>query len=72
MLYNWGVADFQRGSEKIRDLPEWAIALMRVMVRDCRAPGRYMIEVEVPQHPKNGRSIEISRVETIRRLDGAG
>ena len=29
MLYNWGVADFERGSEKVRDLPDWAIALMR-------------------------------------------
>jgi hypothetical protein len=51
------------------DLPPALVSLVRQIARDCAAPGRYTITLEVPDHKRRPRTAEISRVERIRILE---
>lgn len=51
------------------DLPPSLISLVRQIARDCAAPGRYTITLEVPPHRGRPRTAVISRLERIRILE---
>lgn len=51
------------------DLPPSLVSLVRQIARDCAAPGRYTIVLEVPDHKGRPGLAEISRLERIRVLE---
>jgi hypothetical protein len=51
------------------DLPPALVSLVRQIARDCAAPGRYAILLEVPNHKGRPGTAEISRLERIRILE---
>ena len=51
------------------DLPEWLVSLARAVARDCRRPGRYVVEFEVSSHARRVDVVIIARVEPLRRLE---
>lgn len=50
------------------DLPHWLRSLARQIARDCSRPGTYVITLEVPDHKRAPRIIEIDKLEAIRRM----
>ncbi len=53
----------------VDDLPAWVVSLGRAVVRDCRRPGRYVVEFEVSDHKSRVKVVVVARVETLRRLE---
>ena len=49
------------------DLPPQIVSLARRVARDCKAPGRYVVELTVPPHAGDKMQVEISRKETISK-----
>lgn len=48
------------------DLPPDMLSLARMMARDCRAPGQYVVYLTVPPYPRDPVQVEIKTVSTIR------
>jgi hypothetical protein len=42
------------------------LSLARMMARDCRAPGQYVVYLTVPPYPRDPVQVEIKTVSTIR------
>ena len=53
----------------LTDLPQDMISLARQIVRDCSRPGRYIIFLDVPQHPKQMRTAVIAKHELITTME---
>ena len=51
------------------DLPDWLIQLARQIGRDCGRPGTYTITIDVPDHRRAPRVVNIARMEKIRQME---
>ena len=49
------------------DLPPHVLRLARMVARDCKAPGRYMVELTISPYPGVPAETEISTLSTIRK-----
>ena len=52
-----------------QDLPPHVLRLARMVARDCKAPGRYMVELTISPYPGVPVGAEISTLSTIRKTD---
>ena len=50
------------------DLPHYMVNLARRIVRDCHAPGQYVILLDVPHYAGAPKTAVIAKQETIRTL----
>lgn len=51
------------------DLPREMVSLARQIVRDCSAPGRYIIFLDIPTYPNQPKTAVIAKQETIRLME---
>lgn len=49
------------------DLPPHILKLSRMMARQCKAPGKYLVELTISPYPNTPAQVEISALQTIRR-----
>lgn len=55
--------------EEITDIPSDMISLARQIIRDCHAPGRYIIFLDIPHYPNQPKTAVIAKQEIIRAVD---
>ncbi|MFN2189421.1 MAG: hypothetical protein ACK2T3_11715 [Candidatus Promineifilaceae bacterium] len=51
-----------------QDVSRRALTIARLIDRHCRAPGEYVIRVNIPYHSRGEWHVEISRSERIRSM----
>lgn len=52
-----------------QDLPPHILRLGRMMARQCKAPGKYLVELTISPYPNTPATVEISALHTIRRAE---